>query len=205
MEKLVPRFAKLLGGYDIVGLRAHAGVIYGLWPDFRLAYLNPAWFQFALANGGEPRISRDWRLGASILDAMTSPVREFYAAKYRNALRTYGVWSHEYECSSDTIYRWLHQMAYPLGRGEGLLIVNSVRIERPHDPHERPARRAADAVYRDHNGLTHQCAHCRRVKNLLEVERWDWVPEWVKTAPRAATHTLCPLCFAHYYPSAANG
>lgn len=205
MEKLAPRFATLLRGYDTLGLREHSGVIYGLWPDFRLAYLNPAWFQFAIENGGEPKISREWQLGSSILDAMTSPVREFYATNYRNSLTTYRVWTHEYECSSETVYRWLHQMVYPLGRREGLLIVNSVRIERPHDPRERMARQAVTAIYRDNNGFMHQCAHCRRVKNLLEVERWDWIPEWVRVVPNAVTHTLCPPCFAHYYPSAANG
>ena len=188
-----------------MSLSKHSGAIYGLWPDFRLAYLNPAWFQFALANGGEPRVSRDWRLGTSILDAMSIPVREFYEANYSDSLRSHTVWSHGYECSSDTTYRWLHQMVYPLGIRQGLLVVNSVRIERPHHSHDRPTKEADDAVYRDKNGLAHQCSHCRRVKNLLETERWDWVPEWVKVAPEHVSHGLCPLCFAHYYPAAAKG
>ena len=205
VEKLTSQFAPLLRDFDIAGLRGHSGVVYGVWPDFRLAYVNPAWFQFARANGGEPRISKHWRLGTPIIDAMTSPVREFYQARYGNALRTRSVWSHEYECSSDTLYRLLHQTVYPLGAGEGLLIVNSVRIERAHDPQERSARQADEAIYRDTQGLVHQCAHCRRVKNLLELERWDWVPDWVKAAPQPVNHRLCPVCIAHYYAPAANG
>jgi hypothetical protein len=205
VEKLTLKFEKLLRDFDLTSLRDHSGVIYGVWSDFRLAYLNPGWFQFARENGGEPRISSRWRLGTSILDGMTSPVREFYHARYAESLRTYNVWSHEYECSSDAVYRLLHQMAYPLGAGEALLIVNSVRIERTHDPTERPARHADDAVYRDKKGWVRQCAHCRRVKNLLELERWDWVPEWVRVVPHPVNHGLCPLCVAHYYAPAANG
>ena len=205
VEKLTSQFAKLLGDFDLSSLRAHSGAVYGVWSDFRLAYLNPAWFRFAHENGGEPSVSRHWRLGASILDGIASPVREFYQAKYRHALRSHTVWNHEYECSSDTLYRLLHQIVYPLGSAEGLLVVNSVRVERAHSQTERPARPADDAIYRDKQGRLHQCAHCRRVKNLLELERWDWVPEWVRVVPPPVSHRLCPSCVAHYYAPAANG
>lgn len=205
MERLDRRFNKLLRNYDPLSLRQHSQAIYGIWPDFRLSYINPGWFRFALENEGEPNISTKWTLGASIVKAMSPPVREFYMNRYRRCLQTGTPWSHEYECSSPTVYRWLHQSAYPLGRAEGLLIVNSLRIERLHDPQERRAEKAEDSIYRDKNGIAYQCPHCRRFKNLLELERWDWIPEWVKHVPPATTQALCSVCFAHYYPDVANG
>lgn len=130
MEKLDSRFAKLLRSHDIASLRDHSGVVYGIWPDFRLAYLNPAWFQFALENGGEPRISKDWRLGASILEAMTSPVREFYQAKYRHSLSSRVVWNHEYRTLLSACGEWL---------------VNPGRSNRAGSSKEDKGRRAAPA------------------------------------------------------------
>lgn len=205
MEQRAPHFEKLLHSHSIASLRQHTGAIYGIWSDFRLAYLNPGWFRFALENGGEPQITFKWKLGVSILDAVSFPLRAFYEHSYRHCLRSQQIWNHEYECSSDSVYRWLHQIVYPLGQAEGLLIVNSVKIERPHDPQERPVQPAEDVIYRDQYGLAHQCAHCRRVRNLLERERWDWIPEWVKQVPQATTHTLCFACYGHYYPLVANG
>jgi hypothetical protein len=205
VEKIDPGFSELLGSYDLVSLRQHSQTIYGIWPDFRLSYVNPGWFRFALENQGEPEISTKWRLGTSILDAIASPIRAFYKNQYQRCLQTRTPWSHEYECSSPTLYRWLHQSTYPLGRAEGLLIVNSLKIERLHDPCARTPEKAENTIYRDKNGVAYQCPHCRRFKNLLELERWDWVPEWVKQMPSATSHTLCGVCFAHYYPNVANG
>ncbi len=194
-----PEFERLLRHHRIDDLRAHAGSVYGVWPDFRLAYFNPAWFRFAKDNAGEPAISARWGLGASILDAIPPGVREFYETSYRECLRTGNIWTYEYECSSDSIFRLLAQVVYPLGRAEGFLIANSVRVEKNHDSKERMAKPPDDHVYRDQDGFIHQCACCRRVKNLDEPERWDWVPAWVAQIPVAASHTFCPPCFGHYF------
>ena len=110
---------------------------------------------------------------------------------------------HDYECSSDTVYRRYHQIVYPIGGREGLLVVNSLVVERLNHPDRRPARAADELFYVDENGLIYQCAHCRRVKNVREGERWDWVPEWVKRCPECTSHVFCPTCFRHYYPIAA--
>lgn len=199
MEKLDPGFKRLLRSHKIEDLRAHAGAIYGIWPDFRLAYLNPGWFRFAADNNGEPEISRRWDLGVSMLDALPPETQAFYKARYRDCLESGNTWSYEYECSSAQIFRLLAQIVYPLGAGEGLLIANSLRVEQAHDPKGRPVNPPLDSVYRDQEGLIHQCAGCRRVKNPLEPERWDWVPAWVDRIPVATTHTFCPSCFGHFF------
>ena len=54
------------------------------------------------------------------------------------------------------------------------------------------------------NGLICQCAHCRRVKDFREEERWDWVPDWVTKCPDNTSHTFCPTCFGFYYPSSTH-
>jgi len=90
MVQLAEGFRDALRRYRIAELEEHAGAIYGLTPDFRLAYMNPAWFRFAEVNGGEPRIS---------------------------------------------------------------------------------------------------------------TERGDWIPDWVTTSPKAASHGICPTCYRFHYPA----
>ena len=200
MEKLDPDFRPLLRNYDLDALDAQSCVTYGLRPDFRLSYLNSSWFRFAAQNGGEPEISDHWGLGTSIFRNMPTLIRDFYNLHYNKCLHTDGVWSHLYECSSDSVFRTFYQTAYSLDRGNGLLVTNSIVIERPHDPLQRPVCAADDAAYRDKHGFLHQCSHCRRVQNLSEPMRWDWVPEWVRRIPENTSHTFCPSCYGHYYP-----
>ena len=193
-------FKKLLGRRNFADLETHAGTIYGVWKDYRLAYMNPAWFRFAKENEGEPGISTDWGIGQSIMDCLSGEIKEFYASKFKTCLDSNSVWHHEYECSSDTIYRKFHQIVYPLGQREGLLFVNSLIVASAHDATHRAVEKIDEASYRDVNGFICQCAFCRRVKNYQEDERWDWIPEWVKHCPKDTSHTFCPACFRHYYP-----
>jgi hypothetical protein len=202
MTALNRAFKNLLRSHRFENLETHTGAIYGVWANFRLGYMNPAWFLFAKANGGEPSISVEWGLGRSIMDCVSGEIKALYETKFNACLNSHTVWSHEYECSSDTIYRVYHQIVYPLGQGEGLLIVNSLVIESPHDPEQRPVRAADESIYVDENGFICQCAYCRRVKNYREAERWDWVPEWAKRCPKRTSHTFCPSCFGHYFPMA---
>ncbi len=204
MSQLADEFRLPLRRYSLPDLRAHSGTIYGLFSDLRLAYLNPAWFRFAAENGGEPRISEEWTLGRSILDSIPSPLRDFYERHFHECLRTATVWKHEYECSSAARYRRFHQIVYPLDDGTGLLVVNSLLVDRPHDPAERLPYAPDQRTYQDADGLICQCAHCRRVKHPGELERWDWIPEWVTGFPKATSHGFCPTCFRFYYPVGAD-
>ena len=197
---MAPGFRALLRSHDLDDLEARTGAVYGTWPDFRLAYMNPAWFHFARDNGGEPQISARWGLGRSLLDCAAGRVRKFLEAGLGACLESGEVWAHDYECSSASLFRRFHQVVYPLGAAQGLLIVNACRIERPHDPAARPAHAAEAGEYTDDDGLISQCAHCRRVQHARDPGRWDWVPEWVRRCPYNTSHTFCPECLGHYYP-----
>ena len=197
-EELLPA----LWRFDLTELDTHGGPIYGVTADFRLGYLNETWFRFAAANGGEPRISNEWRLGRSVLDCIPDVLRPFYDEGYRYCLASGRAWQHEYECSSATNYRRFHQRVIALDDGVGLLMFNSLVVERAHDPVERPPRPPAVATYTNRDGLIIQCSTCRRVKFPDEADRWDWVPEWVRDFPRHTSHGLCTPCFRHQYPHA---
>lgn len=198
MATVDQEFKRLLKGFKLTRLEDHHGSVYGLWPDFRLAYVNPAWFRFAEENGGEPDISTRWSLGASFLDAFPSVVVSYYETSCRSCLETGERWEHRYECSSRHLYRQFHQIVYPLD-GSGLLVVNSLVVEQPHDEAERPPQNPDESVYRDEDGLLNQCAHCRRVQNVRSEQRWDWVPEWVEKFPEKTSHSFCPTCLGYYY------
>lgn len=200
MKRLDRSFKKLFRYHNYDFLEKHSEAIYGVWNDFRLAYLNPGWFRFAKENEGEPNISKEWGLGRSIMDCVAGEVKALYLEKLNACLKSNTVWSHEYECSSANVFRLYHQIVYPLPKQEGLLFVNSLVIERLHDPERRKEKGADESAYVDRNGFICQCAYCRRVKNFCYEERWDWVAEWVKRCPDNTSHTFCPSCFGHYFP-----
>ncbi len=199
--RLSPGFHAALAGLDLADLEANPNVVFGLWPDLTLAYLNPAWFRFAGENGGEPAISRDWTLGRNVMDAVAPELQPFYREFFGSQLAGGPVVSlrqHEYECSSAEIYRRYVMTVYRLGDGAGLLVVNATSITRPQ---YRPPRPPYEGDYHDPGGWVRQCAHCRCVQHRLEPDRWDWVPFWVVSPPREVSHGLCPLCLDHFYPA----
>lgn len=198
-------FAELLRDHRVDGLNEHDGVVYGLFADYTLGYMNPAWFRFAQQNGGEPQISRDWPLHRSVLDCADGALRGYLASGLDRCLQSGETWEHEYECSSAAVYRLHHQIVYPLADRRGLLVVNSPVVERPHDPARRPPKEADDKIYADANGLFTQCSSCRRMRNYRIPGRWDWVPEWIENSPQRTSHTFCPTCFGYYFPAPSVG
>ncbi len=198
MPCLDPSFASCLEDHDLDELERYAGTVYAVRPDFRLAYLNPAWFRFAEENGGEPEVSRRWSLGAPIMPAISAAFRSFYEIKFRTCLERGEPWIHEYECSSAGVFRKFRQTAYPLKGGCGLLMVHSLAIETVHHPADRSPKIAVESKYRDENGAISQCAHCRRVMNPFRPAGWDWVPAWVERPPSNLAFILCQACRQRY-------
>ena len=192
------RFRPLLADFEAEVLDSTETTVFGLWPDLTLAFMNPAWFRFAAANGGEPAISRDWMLGRCALDAVPAPIRNFFETNYRRCLRERRPWEHTYECSSDDHYRDYHMTAFPLHDSAGLLLVNSIRIEAPLRP-EVSAPIAAQ--YMNEHALVVQCCHCRRFRRVDRQSTWDWVARWVKEIPKNVSHGICETCAGFYYSS----
>ncbi len=192
-----PPFLELLEPFDLGELQRDEDVVFGLWGDLTLAYVNPAWRRFATDNGGWD-VPERFPLGSSLLSAIQGDVLPFYEDALRGVLDANRPWEHDYECSSPTVARWFRMRVLPL-EGRGLLVSNALLIQRAHAPGERPPLPADDAVYRDARGLLVQCCGCRRTRRA-GINRWDWVPEYVARCPPRTSHGICPLCMGHYYP-----
>jgi hypothetical protein len=174
----------------------------GLWPDLRIAYVNPAWQRFAERNGGQGVRSR-WSEGARLLDAIPDTLRAFYERHLKLCLDYRQTWISEYDCSSPTKYRVFRMSVRPVGHGEGLMVLHTCLLQCPHHDIE-PDRVPRPARYVDPDGLIHQCVHCRRVRRVGQAEHWDWIPEWVEHVPLNASGGLCPACLATRYPDLAG-
>ena len=196
-----PAFRPLLTSFDPASLESHAGSIVGLFGDNRIAYLNPAWYQFALDNGGEPSLPARWDLGDSILSAIGRSLLPFYVTAFLDCRRSQQPWQHSYECSSAEMLRQFRMKVYPLSASGDLLVVHSLAIERPHDTRVRTPQTAVDANYLGRRGMISQCPHCRRYQHGVDRDRWDWVPDWVRRPPPNTSDTLCPVCRDFYYPA----
>lgn len=204
---VAPGFADLLAPlFRIEELDRDPASIFGLWADGTIAYFNAAWSAFAAENGGQPRVQADWGLGARYLDAIAQPLRPFYASLLAEASdERAGLHprAHQYECSSARLFRKYSMQVYALAGQTGVVVVNSLVFEVPHDPAIRPSQVADPARYRDGRGLVVQCAHCRRVRHGADADRWDWVPAWVERSAEMTSHGICALCLDYYYPGAA--
>lgn len=197
-------FQALLRGFDRADLARSANVVYGCWSDLRLAYFNASWLTFADKNGGGSAIVSQFGLGARLVDAISDPLRDYYVTKWQNCLSEGEPWEHVYECSSPTHLRKYHMTVFPLAHGQGGLSINSLVVEEPHDPHERPACDPITPFYTDADNTLHQCMHCRRFRRGGGDEQWDWVPSWVSECPPNASHGLCQSCLDFYYPDVCD-
>ena len=208
LERCSPGFERLLEPHLLDAVERHAGTVYGMWPDSRLAYFNPAWVWFALENGGDPSITSESYLGTSVLAVTPEVLKPFYRERFHSCLHPTGNARRpvqvRYQCSSAELFRELVMTLYPLRDGAGLLAVHALVVECPHDPNERIPRDPDTRELMDDHGLIHQCTHCRRVKNLTQPHRWDWVPGWVERVPRQSSHTLCHFCLRQYYLDACS-
>lgn len=191
-----PHFLRLLEEFEFGELESAGGTVYGLWPDLRLAYMNAAWSRFAAENGGEPAIAQHWGLGRCILEAISEPLRPFFMQNYSRCLEEGRPWEHIYQCSSAEYYREYHMTVFPLGGREGLLVVNSLRVETPHPSVALPA---LVERYRTADGIVCQCSHCRRTRRIDNPSVWDWVAQWVKQSPPETSHGICPECLGFHY------
>lgn len=191
-------FTRLLTDFDIEALQTSSESIYGLWPDLTLAYVNKGWSQFATANEGGEAVAEKWTLGRSILDAIPAALQPFFVSNYARCLREARPWEHRYECSTATHYRQYHMLTFPLGEAEGLLVVNSLRLE---EPHSRIPNDPLEELYRNDHGILTQCCHCRRMRRDGIEDIWDWVPAWVANQPPRTSHGICKPCLGFHYPA----
>lgn len=192
-----PEFDGLLKDYHPEALHSSEDTIYGLKPDFSLAYFNQGWTEFASRNGGEPSISRDWRIGRNIRETIPAELQPLFCLRFDRCLQENQIWEYEYECSSPDQYRLYIMRIYPLA-GEGLLVVNSPIYQFFHHGETREPR---EDDYRTPDDLVIQCCHCRRVRRRGIRKAWDFVPDWFRKCPENTSHGICEPCFGFYYGS----
>ena len=169
-------------------------VVYAVDGRNRLFFVNKAWDAFARANSGES-LTSDQLTGVDICEGSEESLRSFYVALFDHVRTHSKPVDHMFECSSGSLYRELRMRVMPLASSNGLLIVNSVVIERPHNI--SPVSFAADR-YVDASGLITMCASCRRTRQA-SLAAWDWVPDLVERNPRQLSYSLCNLCREYYY------
>jgi hypothetical protein len=177
-------------------------VIYFLSPDFLITHCNLAWDQFARQNGGE-NLGRDVVVGRPVMNAVPAPLKPFYDHAYDRVLNSQEPWEHTYECSSATTYRSFRMSIYPDPVDNGLVVVNSLTVERPHGNDGEPST-LTSAYSSPEDGIVTMCCHCRRTRRIEEKKLWDWVPSFVERPPRALSHGICPVCSNMFYASLLN-
>lgn len=165
-------------------------VSYVLSDELLVLLTNPAWRRFARDNGGD-RVENGH--GMLLLDVIAEPLRAFYREGFATARRTGEPWQHDYECSSPSVFRKFRMIVYPYDRG--FVVTHAPLVEQPH----RERGRGPSHAY-ERDGVITMCAHCRRVRRAGEVERWDWVPDYVAARPANLSHGLCPPCYRYHYP-----
>lgn len=199
MDRFIKDFETKLSGIDFQTIENSKHSIFGLSEKLELIYFNKAWFEFALLNKGEPCISARFPLGTPFQNAITGELGQFYVQKFLEVIRCGQPWYHEYECSSSKTYRVFHQGVYPLKNGEGLIVVNSIKVEKKIRKRDGAVFSPKKKDYMQKFGFLTQCSNCRRTQRANQSEIWDWVPCWVDDIPKGVSHSICPICFDFYW------
>lgn len=171
-------------------------VSYVVSEQLDIVYCNPAWDRFAGEQGGSALVMAENVLGRNLLDFVPRRLKRFYLELFAQARELGQPVGHDYECSSASVFRLYRLQVYPLQRGAGFVVQNSLRLERPHDrtPLERD-----DALYADSKGIIHACANCRRTQRAANPAIWDWVPAYIESRGLNISHGICPMCLEFYY------
>lgn len=177
-------------------LRRTTDTVVGLWPDLTIAYVNPSWFRFARDNGAQADFDARWTIGCNLLASIPEVLQAHYQASYDQCLQSGVPLDVDYECSTPDRFRVFRSTAYPLGGGQGLLVVHSLRIDRAHD---RPVVEPAVERFIGQHGILVQCSYCRRFAEGLDDRRWLWVPDWVREPPAEVSHGICSPCLSYYF------
>jgi hypothetical protein len=169
-----------------------------LSPEGVYLFCNEAWDAFAERNGGAPGCLGAAVVGRPWQDFVSGePVRSVLArvldAAMRGAPRTVPG-----QCNSPTLGREMASTYQAIRTQEGEVlavavvhaIVREVPIELLHHPHD-----PEHTLYFDRGGLLHMCCSCRRVQQVADHARWDFVPGYVAAMPASASHTYCRTCF----------
>jgi hypothetical protein len=205
MERFKEDFPSKIEGIDFKSLENSNHTIFGLSKELNLIYFNPAYVLFAQKNGFEGNIINKFPIDTPFSKIISEEkLVDFYNHNYKSVLSTGDIWRHEYECSSSNEFRQFHQAVYPLRNGNGLMVINTLRVNLPMKLKDRKAHDALTKRYTQSNGFINQCSNCRHCQRAEQEEIWDWVPDWVERTPDNLSHTICPTCFDYHWKYAGN-
>jgi len=195
MLHIDPTFLPRLTQLGLDSFRQRSDVIFMLDADLLMRGYNDPFIRFAEENGA-PELPQRFGFGVSLLDAINdSYLRSFYRERFGAVTRDGKPFFHEYECSSDQLYRKFFQSVYPLV-GLGMIITNQLLVSHQHlDPAV-----GFSAVHVNSSGIITQCSHCRKIRNTTSAEQWDWVPTLLELRHPNISHSICPCCIEKFYP-----
>jgi hypothetical protein len=182
-----PAFLAILEPFSLERLQAEDNAVFGLWPNLRLAYVNPAGER--LVHAAAPALGT-WGVGSSILPALPERLRFFYVEEMQRVLASAKIFRH-LEPPQGTGMRGRRVQMLPLW-GSGLLLysVPVTELPAPGGPLE--------ALYRGPNGFLLSCSYCHTYKRAGEGEHWEWVPAFAEHTPAQTTHGVCHFCFGYH-------
>jgi hypothetical protein len=190
----------------IRGIAAERSPACLLDPRGSFLFVNEAWDQHALANGGAQVCVGSSLIGTFWLDHIRGEqVRRFHAELLGRTLRPRGSRPRPLiqvgESNTPTTAALVSTRFAPVFSQAGdpiaLSVVHTIVRERPIGEVYEVVEHPPD-VYRDAAGQITQCSCCRRVRLWAEAERWDFVPELL-ARPRAVLFALCELCGELHY------
>ncbi len=187
-----PGAEELFTQFDLEWIGNTNNTILGIDREFRILLVNHAYFRFAADNGGD-RIVTDFGPGADLLTAIGGPQKQFYKALLAGCFERTDPLSHDYECSSSSVYRLLKMFVYPTVNRNALLLDHSLVVEQQQ---ELPMTSQPKDSYIDEDGIMHQCGLCRRVRHN-NMKQWDWLEGAFDFS--SVSHGLCESCLTKYY------
>jgi hypothetical protein len=167
-----------------------------LTENLDIKYCNQGWNNFAVLNGGSSQVLAAEVVSRNLLNYIPEDLKNFHAGLFALARKTCKPVTHDYECSSATMFRLYRMHIFPLD--QGFAVINSLRLEHPHD---RTPLEPNDSLYQTEKGMIRMCSNCRRANRAGDPAAWEWVPDYVQRMRPNTTHGVCPACMEYYYGS----
>ncbi len=137
------------------------------------------------------------------MDLIQVPERAYYEELYGRVMKERKVLRQTFECHSPELFRIYDQILYPLKDGKGIVVINSLKKERKWDEEVRSFAENVELAYLMQDAFYHQCSNCRKTLRNDGSGEWDLIPGHLENPPSNISHTICPVCFEHYWKGGA--
>ena len=205
MKRYVPDLNDYLGAFDLDTLESYQQPVHAISSELDLIYFNKAWAEFYTRNSDGGSLPKSIEPGAPLLDHFASSEKNYYKELYQKVLDQREVLHHEHEWHALDTFNIYAQTLYPLEVGRGVLIVNNLKVPKGTQRAASVSSEEIDKSYMKADGFYHQCSNCRKTHRNGGTGAWDWIPANVDAPPDNVSHTICPVCFEHYWKNGGQG